>query len=64
MKNEIKTCRVCKARGITTVLVIEPHGDKVRTAHHCHCCGEELAVVWSKRKKEGSYGARGYQGNI
>ena len=51
MKSEIKSCRVCKARGITTVLVIEQHGEKIRTVHHCPCCGEPLAEVWSKRKK-------------
>lgn len=50
MKKEIKTCRFCKARDIVTVLVIEPHRDKIRTAHHCPCCGEELSEFWSKRK--------------
>ena len=46
-----RSCRVCGAQRIVTVLVIEQHRDKIRTAHHCPCCGEELFVVWSKKRE-------------
>ena len=49
-------CRFCRARNITPVKLIQRTGSQTRIAYHCPNCGEELDVIWKKKKKEKKHG--------
>lgn len=45
-------CKYCRSRDIAPVKLVSRLGLRTRTALHCPNCGEELEVVWKKKKKE------------